>query len=74
MSEKIQIRILKDGSIEAVTNGIKGKKCVDYISILENLLEAETVKSSYTSEYYEPELDIQLDRTIQETDTIQQKK
>lgn len=74
MSEKIQIRILKDGSIEAVTNGIKGKKCVDYISILENLLEAETVKSSYTSEYYETEQEIQLGQTIQETNTIKQKE
>ncbi|RST71817.1 DUF2997 domain-containing protein [Siminovitchia acidinfaciens] len=73
MSEKIQIRILKDGSIEAVTNGIKGKQCVDYISILENLLEAETVRSSYTSEYYETEQQIQLEQSVQQTNTLHQK-
>lgn len=70
MSEKIQIRILKDGTIETVTNGIKGKKCVDYISILEDLLDAETIESTYTSEYYETEQQIEVDQTIQQTNTI----
>lgn len=72
MSEKIQLRILKDGTIQAVTNGIKGKKCVDYISLLENLLEAEATSSSYTSEYYETEQHIQVERTVQQTNTLKQ--
>lgn len=72
MSEKIQIRILKDGTIQAITNGIKGKKCVDYISLLENLLEAEATSSSYTSEYYETEQHIQVERKVQQTNTLKQ--
>lgn len=72
MSQKVQIRILKDGTIEAVTNGIKGDKCVNYISILENLLEAETTHSSYTSEYYETEQEIYNEQTIIQTNTLKQ--
>lgn len=73
MAEKVQIRILKDGSIEAVTNGIKGEKCVDYISILENLLEAEATSSNYTSEYYETEQNIEVEQTINQTNTLKQR-
>ncbi|QJC50286.1 DUF2997 domain-containing protein [Paenibacillus albicereus] len=52
---QIKVRIYEDGRIQADVIGIKGKGCIDYISILEQLLEAETTDSSYTSEYYESE-------------------
>lgn len=53
MSKKIQVRILKDGTIEAVTNGIKGSACTSYIPQLEQLLHAKVERSEYTSEFYE---------------------
>lgn len=53
MGEKIQIRIYPDSRIEAVTLGIKGKKCTNYIDIIEKLLEAKTFSSKYTDEYFE---------------------
>lgn len=53
MSKVVQIRILKDGTVEAVTNGMKGAECTSYIPILEDLLQAETETSNYTDEYYE---------------------
>ncbi len=56
MDKKINIRIFPDGTVQAEVEGIKGKKCTDYIKIIEELLEAETVDSDYTSEYYETEL------------------
>lgn len=54
-SKQIRVRIYPDGKIEADVLGIKGKGCTDYISILEQLLDAETVDSEYTAEYYESE-------------------
>jgi acylphosphatase len=55
MTQRIQLRVYPDGRIEAVVQGVKGKKCTDYIAVLEELLQAETVESAYTPEYYEPE-------------------
>ncbi|MGX6443805.1 DUF2997 domain-containing protein [Neobacillus sp. K501] len=51
----MKIQIFQDGQIQAEVLGIKGKKCTDYISILEELLEAETIDSEYTPEYFESE-------------------
>lgn len=55
MEKRIQIRIFPDGRVQAEVQGVKGKKCTDYIKILEEILEAETVDSSYTPEFYETE-------------------
>lgn len=55
LEERIQVRIFPDGRIFAETKGIKGEKCTDYLKILEELLNAETVKSAYTDEFYEVE-------------------
>lgn len=49
--KKIKLRIYSDGKVEAETNGIKGKACLDYISILERLTNSTTVDSAFTEEY-----------------------
>ncbi|MDY7224438.1 DUF2997 domain-containing protein [Halalkalibacterium halodurans] len=54
--KKLQIRITEDGEIFAETLGIKGKECLEYIQLLEELLDAETVDSNFTHEYYESEI------------------
>lgn len=53
MSKQITLRIHPDGKIEGETHGIKGKACMKYIKILEQMLEAEAVDSDFTQEYYE---------------------
>lgn len=53
--KNIKLRIYTDGKVEAETNGVKGKACLDYIAILERLTESTTVDSAFTSEYYENE-------------------
>lgn len=53
MAKRIQLRIFSDGLIQADVQGIKGKKCTEYIRILEEILDAETVDSSRTPEYFE---------------------
>ncbi len=55
MAKQIQIRISPDGSIHAETQNIKGKQCLKYIQLLEGLLEAQTINSDFTKEYYETE-------------------
>ncbi|NRT73154.1 DUF2997 domain-containing protein [Clostridium beijerinckii] len=55
MGKKIQLRIYPDGTVQANVEGVKGKKCTDYIKIIEDILEAEVIDSEYTPEYYESE-------------------
>ena len=52
MAKRIQVQIFPDGRVQAETQGIKGKKCTEYIKVLEEILEAETIESEYTDEYY----------------------
>lgn len=52
MAKRISIRIYSDGHVQAETQGIKGKRCTEYISVLEEILQAEAIESEYTSEYY----------------------
>ena len=54
--KKVQIRITEDGKFFAETIGMKGKECLSIIEVLEELLDAETVDSDYTAEYFETEL------------------
>ncbi|HEX6042437.1 DUF2997 domain-containing protein [Longimicrobium sp.] len=68
MSQRIQLRVYPDGRIEAVTQGVKGKKCTDYIAVLEELLRAETIQSAWTPEYYEQE-----DARVRQQEQIQQR-
>ncbi len=55
MTKKLIIKIRKDGSIEAETKGIKGKKCEDYIKIIEELTDSKVINKEYTPEYHENE-------------------
>lgn len=63
--KKVQIRITEDGKFFAETIGVKGKECLSIIEVLEELLDAETVDSDYTEEYYESELKINNNQKIE---------
>ena len=66
MKQQLQIRIYPDGRIDARTQGIKGKKCTQYIPIVEQLLQARVTESSYTPEYYQSEeLQVEEQKTLQ---------
>lgn len=56
MSKKLKIRIYKDGTMKAKTEGIKGEKCTEYVERLEDLLDAKVINSEFTYEYYEEEV------------------
>ncbi len=59
MSQKrIKLRIFPDGQVQADILGFRGKKCTDYISVLEQLLDAEAIDSERTPEYYLEESEV----------------
>lgn len=66
LKEEIEIVIGKDGEVHVHTHGMKGKKCLEYIKIL-----GETVgkikEQILTSEYYEPEPDVEIKPKIEDT-------
>jgi hypothetical protein len=68
MSRRIAVTINKDGSIKAETLGIKGKTCLDYVPVLEELLDAETLQSAFTSDYQATD----EETTEQATETVRE--
>ena len=56
--KRIAVTINKDGSIKAETLGIKGKTCLDYVPVLEELLDAETLQSAFTADYQATDEDV----------------
>ncbi|WP_017471414.1 DUF2997 domain-containing protein [Amphibacillus jilinensis] len=53
MSKKIQIEITANGEVRAKTLGIKGEACLNYVELIEELVDAETIDSAFTEEYQE---------------------
>lgn len=50
-TQQLIITLRPDGGVEAETVGITGSACLDYIARLEDLLDAETAESAFTSDY-----------------------
>lgn len=50
---KIKIKLNPDGSVEMVTEGIKGPKCANYAKVLERLADVKINKIEKTKEYFE---------------------
>jgi hypothetical protein len=65
MSKQIKLKIFPDGQVQAEVLGFRGKKCVDYISVLEKLLDAEAIDSDRTPEYYLDELEVSQTQKLQ---------
>ncbi|MBE7712270.1 MAG: DUF2997 domain-containing protein [Cyanobacteria bacterium SIG26] len=57
---KIKIKLLPDGTIQMDTEGIKGRKCLDYAKVLERLADAKIHSIERTEEYYQSEI-LELD-------------
>lgn len=49
--DKIVLTVAPDGSVRAKTENVIGERCLDYIAVLENLLEATTASSAYTADF-----------------------
>lgn len=48
----IRLRIYPDGRVEAEIDGIRGKGCTAYITLVERLVGGETTDSQRTANYY----------------------
>ncbi len=55
---QMKIKLLPNGQIEMKTEGIKGKGCVNYIKVLEELTDSTVIAQEYTSEYYEQDYEM----------------
>jgi hypothetical protein len=65
MSQKrIQINIDAEGNIKAETLGIHGQRCLDYVSILEDMLDAQSVESRFTADYAISEVELTADQGV----------
>ena len=53
MSKQIKIKITSQGVVEAETVGFKGKACLKYLNVIEQMANATTIDSEFTKEYYE---------------------
>lgn len=59
---KMKIRLFPDGTIQMETEGIKGKRCMDYAKVLAKLADAKISRIEKTDEYYQTEV-LRLDET-----------
>lgn len=51
-AQQIIVRVGPDGTVQADTVDILGPKCLDTVTLLEDLLEAASITSSFTDDYY----------------------
>lgn len=58
----MKIRLFPDGTIQMETEGIKGKRCMDYAKVLAKLADAKISSLEKTDEYYQTEV-LRLDET-----------
>ncbi len=48
---EIHVRVMRDGTVTAETRYVTGTSCLEYIGLLEDLLDASTTASAYTTDY-----------------------
>jgi hypothetical protein len=50
-NKQLVVSVRPDGTVHAETIGMHGDECLDYIAVLENMLDAEATESSFTEAY-----------------------
>lgn len=58
MSERQQVVVVvaPDGTVRAETHGVLGERCLDYVAILEDLIDGQVTQSSYTEDWNRQEI------------------
>ncbi|CAL2085413.1 DUF2997 domain-containing protein [Tenacibaculum sp. 190524A05c] len=62
--KKIIIEITNSGAVKAKVEGVKGKRCLEYISVLEDLIEGETLEHELTHEFHENEIEVNKENKL----------
>jgi hypothetical protein len=65
---RIVLTVTSEGVVSAETKGVVGDRCLDYIAVLEDLLQARTVESTYTADYTTTDVEVQ---TLQEHSDVE---
>jgi Protein of unknown function (DUF2997) len=60
MPKQVRIQLFPDGRVQADLHGFKGRKCTDYIRVLEEILDARTADSDYKPEYFATEQALEI--------------
>ncbi len=68
--KQLKIKLLPTGEIQMETIGVKGKKCLSYLDMIQLLADAKIVKKEYTKEYYEVEEDEYLNNEVENINDI----
>lgn len=55
---RIVVTVSPDGTVSAETLGILGEECLDYVALLEDLLDARTVESAYTADRHRTAVEV----------------
>lgn len=53
---RIVVTVSSEGVVSAETRDVFGDRCLDYIAVLEDLLDARTVRSAYTADHARAEV------------------
>ena len=56
--KKLKIKLMPNGEIIMETQGVKGKKCLDYIEVLKKLVDVKITDTQLSQEYYETETEV----------------
>ena len=67
--EEVDIEIDKSGETKIHIKGIKGKACLEYAKFLEQVI-GKIKSQELTSEYYEPDLDVEIKDTLHQKRTL----
>jgi hypothetical protein len=60
------VTVAADGTVTAQTHGVLGERCLDYVAILEDLIDGRTAQSSYTDDWNRQEVaEHQEDRDLE---------
>ena len=66
---RLSIRIFPDGKVQGGIQGVQGKKCTNYIKIIEDLVRGRIFSSEFTDEFYEKEI-IKQNQGVEDEDTV----
>jgi len=58
-SHELRIEIGKDGKVRVETSGAKGKACLEYIKLVEQIV-GKSLGQELTQEYYEPDSRVEI--------------
>jgi len=73
MKQQLRIEITDDGQINVKTIGMNDESCLDYVPLLEKILDAETVHSEFTEEFLRAQQHIEDVTHVEEQQTINRK-